>query len=81
MWHSIRRMFSLNDPGWGRDSGSGGGDDDGRTPPGRSGDGPPDLDELWRDFNRRLNGMFGRRQGGPSPSGPAAADRSPTVRR
>ncbi len=24
-------------------------------------DGPPDLDELWRDFNRKLNGLFGRR--------------------
>ena len=27
---------------------------------GRGGnDGPPDLDELWRDFNRKLNGLFG----------------------
>ncbi|MEJ6001827.1 FtsH protease activity modulator HflK [Paucibacter soli] len=24
-------------------------------------DGPPDLDELWRDFNRKLSGMFGGR--------------------
>ena len=56
-------MFSLNDPGWGRNSGSGG---DGQRP--RSGgDGPPDLDELWRDFNRRLNGMFGKRGGGGAP--------------
>ena len=71
MWHAIRRIFSLNDPGWGRGQGSGGGNDDDRRqqrPP--SGDGPPDLDELWRDFNRKLNGMFGgRRGGGPSPSG------------
>ena len=22
-------------------------------------DGPPDLDELWRDFNRKLGGLFG----------------------
>ncbi len=22
--------------------------------------GPPDLDELWRDFNRKLNGLFGK---------------------
>ena len=66
MWHSIRRMFSLNDPGWGRNSGSGGGGGDGQRP--RSGgDGPPDLDELWRDFNRRLNGMFGKRGGGGAP--------------
>ena len=27
------------------------------------GDGPPDLDELWRDFNRKLSGLFGRRSG------------------
>jgi membrane protease subunit HflK len=40
--------MSLNDPQWGR----------------RPGQGPPDLDELWRDFNRRLNGLFGRRGGG-----------------
>ena len=26
-------------------------------------EGPPDLDELWRDFNRKLSGLFGR--GGP----------------
>jgi membrane protease subunit HflK len=25
-------------------------------------DGPPDLDELWRDFNRKLSGLFGNRQ-------------------
>ena len=27
-------------------------------------DGPPDLDELWRDFNRRLGGLFGGKGGG-----------------
>lgn len=27
-------------------------------------DGPPDLDELWRDFNRKLSGLFGGRGGG-----------------
>ena len=26
--------------------------------------GPPDLDELWRDFNRKLGGLFGGRGGG-----------------
>jgi membrane protease subunit HflK len=25
-------------------------------------DGPPDLDELWKDFNRKLSGMFGGKQ-------------------
>ena len=27
-------------------------------------DGPPDLDELWKDFNRKLNGLFGGQGGG-----------------
>ncbi|MDO5623430.1 MAG: FtsH protease activity modulator HflK [Pseudomonadota bacterium] len=26
--------------------------------------GPPDLDELWRDFNRKLGGLFGGQGGG-----------------
>jgi len=31
-------------------------------------EGPPDLDELWRDFNRKLSGLFGGKGGGsPSP--------------
>lgn len=29
-------------------------------------DGPPDLDELWRDFNRKLGGLFGK-GGGQAP--------------
>jgi len=32
-------------------------------------DGPPDLDELWRDFNRRLGGLFGGK-GGPRRAEP-----------
>ncbi len=33
-------------------------------------DGPPDLDELWRDFNRKLSGLFGGKpSGGPGRSG------------
>jgi modulator of FtsH protease HflK len=34
-------------------------------------DGPPDLDELWRDFNRKLSGLFGGKGGGgrPNPGG------------
>jgi membrane protease subunit HflK len=35
-------------------------------------DGPPDLDELWRDFNRKLGGLFGGGKGGgnrPPPGG------------
>jgi membrane protease subunit HflK len=63
----LQRIFSLNDPGWGR--GSGGGD---QKPPPQRGDGPPDLDELWRDFNRRINGLFRRGGGsGEPPRGPS----------
>ncbi len=33
------------------------------------GDGPPDLDELWRDFNKKLSGMFSGKPGAPRPPG------------
>ena len=35
-------------------------------------DGPPDLDELWRDFNRKLSGLFSGR-GGSQAAATAAA--------
>jgi len=50
--------MSLNDPNWGRQGGN-------RGPGGNQG--PPDLDALWRNFNRRLNELFGRRGGGGEP--------------
>jgi len=67
------RIFSLNDPGWGRGSGSD------PKPPQQRGDGPPDLDELWRDFNRKLNGLLsGKRQGrGGSGGEPPSGGRPP----
>ena len=34
--------------------------------------GPPDLDELWRDFNRKLGGLFGGRNGGIGNNGGAS---------
>ncbi len=37
---------------------------------GGRGDGPPDLDELWRDFNRKLSGLFGGKGGTPRGTGP-----------
>ena len=40
--------------------GNGGGGGGGRGP----NQGPPDLDELWRDFNRKLGGLFGGKGGG-----------------
>jgi membrane protease subunit HflK len=62
----IRGMFNLNDPRWGRGDGKNSDgkdpqkpDDNGRGP----NQGPPDLDELWRDFNRKLGGLFGGGKG------------------
>ena len=61
-----RGMFNLNDPRWGRggdDNRNEGGKDNGRGQ--GPNQGPPDLDELWRDFNRKLGGLFGgKRRGG-----------------
>ena len=34
-----------------------------------SGDGPPDLDELWRDLNKKLGGLFGGKGGAPRGNG------------
>ncbi len=49
--------MSLNDPQWGnRGNDNGGGK--------RPNQGPPDLEELWRDLNRRLSGMFEKKGGG-----------------
>ena len=39
--------MSLNDPQWGK----------------RGAGGPPDLDEIWRNVNRRLNELLGRKAG------------------
>ncbi len=47
--------MSLNDPQWGK---RGGGNE-----------GPPDLDEMWRNFNQKLSSIFGRRRGGGSGPG------------
>jgi membrane protease subunit HflK len=59
--------MSLNDPNWGRGGSRG---------PGGGNQGPPDLDELWRNFNRRLSDLFGRkRPGGEPPRTPFGAPR------
>jgi len=63
--------MSLNDPNWGR--GGNRGPDGSRNGPGGGNQGPPDLDELWRNFNRRLSDLFRRRAGGSGdepPRGP-----------
>ena len=36
---------------------------------GGRGDGPPDLDELWRDLNKKLGGLFGGKGSGPRNNG------------
>jgi len=36
-------------------------------------DGPPDLDELWRDFNRKLSGLFGGNKDGDGSGGNGSA--------
>ncbi|TAK98241.1 MAG: FtsH protease activity modulator HflK [Aquabacterium sp.] len=36
-------------------------------------DGPPDLDELWRDLNRKLSGIFAGRNGGGGDNGPGGS--------
>ncbi len=56
--------MSLNDPNWGR------GGSRGPQGPGGGNQGPPDLDELWRNFNRRLNELFGRRRRGGADEPP-----------
>ncbi|GAB1719806.1 MAG: protease FtsH subunit HflK [Nitrosospira sp.] len=46
--------MGLNDPQWGRKKGN---------------SGPPDLDQLWRNFNKKLNNLFKRKIGGNRPGG------------
>jgi membrane protease subunit HflK len=71
----LSKIFNLNEPGWGRGS-------NGSEPPKNNneapkrpsqGNGPPDLDQVWRDFNQRLGSLFGRNQGG----GPNNGSRQP----
>jgi membrane protease subunit HflK len=64
----IQGMFNLNDPRWGRGDEPSGQNGQHPDEPQRGGrgpnQGPPDLDELWRDFNRKLGGLFGGNGGG-----------------
>lgn len=64
--------MSINDPQWGNR----GGDDDkpNNRPPRRPNDGPPDLEDLWRDFNRKLTGMMGNKKGGGNNGGNNGGD-------
>ncbi|MBA0922725.1 MAG: FtsH protease activity modulator HflK [Nitrosospira sp.] len=46
--------MGLNDPQWGRKKGN---------------SGPPDLEELWLNFNKKLNNIFGRKRPNNGQSG------------
>jgi membrane protease subunit HflK len=59
--------MSLNDPQWGKRGNGGGG--------GGGGGGPPDLDEIWRNMNRRMSELFGRRAEEPPPGGRGGSGR------
>jgi len=54
--------MSLHDPRWGHNPKPG---DKPKAQQGKGpgNDGPPDLDQLWRDFNQRLNRLFGKHGG------------------
>jgi membrane protease subunit HflK len=43
-------LMSLNDPNWGKRPGGN--------------QGPPDLEEVWRNFQKKLGALFGKRGGG-----------------
>ncbi|HEY5800022.1 MAG TPA: FtsH protease activity modulator HflK [Burkholderiaceae bacterium] len=65
LFRKIGLKFSLNDPRWGR------GSDDDKKPnrDGNKPDGPPDIDQLWRDFNNRLARLFGGKGNGGGGAG------------
>lgn len=84
-WRRLLGVFNLNDPRWGRgdDKPNGEkpqeGDDGSRRNPRPQGpnQGPPDLDELWRDLNRKLGGLFGGKGGGRGGQGGNGGGNSP----
>ncbi|HET6720340.1 MAG TPA: FtsH protease activity modulator HflK [Rhodocyclaceae bacterium] len=51
--------MSLNDPGWGNRGSGGRG----------SNQGPPDLEQVWADINKRLSGILGKKGGGGDSGG------------
>ncbi len=53
---TLGALMSLNDPQWGKR-------------PGGGNQGPPDLDEVWRNFQKKFGGLFGKRGGGNGNKG------------
>jgi modulator of FtsH protease HflK len=56
--------MSLNDPQWGKRGNS---------------SGPPDLDEIWRNVNRRLNDLLGRKRPGGGDDGTGGGGGGPRM--
>ena len=52
---TLGALMSLNDPQWGK------------RPSGNQG--PPDLDEVWRNLQKKFGGLFGKRGGGNKGGG------------
>ncbi len=60
---TIGALMSLNDPNWGK------------RPSGNQG--PPDLDEVWRNFQKKLGAIFGNRGGGNKSGSESGAPMGP----
>ena len=94
-WRSrVLGAFNLNDGRWGRDESSQNKPDNhNSTPPEENkppqqpppnnnrptGNGPPDLDELWRDFNKKLSGFFGSPKKGGGGGEPPVGGKPPSL--
>ncbi|MBL8413465.1 MAG: FtsH protease activity modulator HflK [Propionivibrio sp.] len=66
--------MSLNDPQWGNRGNDNAGGNNGNKRPNQ---GPPDLEALWRDLNRRLSGMFDKKGKGSGDGGGSGGNRPP----
>ena len=94
-WRSrVLGAFNLNDGRWGRDESSQSKTDThNSTPPEDNkppqqpppnnnrptGNGPPDLDELWRDFNKKLSVFFGSPKKGGGGGEPPVGGKPPSL--
>jgi membrane protease subunit HflK len=67
----VGAALSVHDPRWGHRLEDGRKAQEGRRPGNKNDEeGPPDLDQLWRDFNARLTRLFGKRGDGGGPYRP-----------
>ena len=65
LFRRIGVKLSLNDHRWGKRPEGEHKAQESRKP----GEGPPDLDQMWRDFNQRLNRLFGQKNPGGGGDG------------